>query len=175
LSFFQKNISGYTVDNATETDKRMNIPATFDRTTFRERGHFSNHVTINPVLRLIFDSTSVTVVRRFGTTTHPYSALSTKILKTYTYKPYGGGAGSHIPQTLVTVRGKGISFSFDLSYQFPDFKNGKEIISLIEQYMPIIEETLSLNEVKRKKNKIGIVVLIVLFALFLVLHLLGFW
>ncbi len=153
----------------------MNTPATFNRTTFRERGHFSNHPTLNPVLRLVFDSSSVTVVRRFGTSTHPYSTLSAKIFNTHAYKAYGGGAGSFIPQTLVTIHGKGTSFSFDLSTQFPDFKNGKEIIGLIEQFMPITEETLSLKAVKRKKDKIGVVVLVALFALFWILHLLGFW
>jgi len=153
----------------------MNTPATFNRITFRERGHFSNHFKLNPVLRLVFDSTSMTVVHRFGTSTHPYSKLSAKILKTYTYKPYGGGAGSHIPQTLVTIHGKGTSFSFDLSTQFPDFKNSKEIIALIEQYMPVTEEKLTLKEAKRKENRIGVVVLILLFGLFWLLHLLGFW
>jgi hypothetical protein len=163
------------VENSAETDKRMNTPATFNRTTFRERGHFSNHISINPVLRLVFDSTTVTIVRRFGTATLPYRALSARILKAYTYKPYGGGAGSYIPQTLVTIQGKNTSFSFDLSTQFPDFKNGKEIIALIELYIPVTEEKLSLKEVKRMKDKIGIAVLIVVFILFWVLHLLGFW
>lgn len=153
----------------------MKTPAIFNRTTFRERGHFSNHFTLNPVLRLVYDSSSMTVVRRFGISTLPYNTLSVRILKTYTYKPYGGGAGSYIPQTLVTLHGNDNSFSFDLSGQFPDFKKGREIIALIEQYMPVTEETITLKEVKRRQSRIGVVVLIILFGLFWLLHLLGFW
>ena len=153
----------------------MKTPAIFNRTTFRERGHFSNHFTLNPVLRLVFDSSSLTVIRRGGTSKLPYSTLSAKFIKTHVFKPYGGGAGSYIPQTLVTIQGKNTSYSFDLSGQFPDFKNSKEIIALIEQYMPVTEETLSLKKVKRKKDKIAIFVLTVVFILFWILHLSGFW
>jgi hypothetical protein len=153
----------------------MNIPASFERTSFRKRGHFSNHFTLNPVLRLEFGPSSLTVVRKRGTFDHPYHTLSAEILKTYAYKPYGGGAGSYIPQTLVSIHSNGASFSFDVSNQFPDFKNGKEILELIEQNISVTHKKHALKEVKRRKNFIGIAVLIVILALFWLFHLLGYW
>ena len=102
--------------------------ATFERLSFRERGHFSNHFTLNPVLSLTFGPAALSIVRRSGRTSHPYNTLNVEIIKTFVAKGYGKAAHAYIPQTLVKLSGPAVTCAFDLSQQFPDFRNPEAVM-----------------------------------------------
>lgn len=126
------------------------MSSTFKRLSLKERGHFSNHFTLNPVLRLDFGESSLTIERRSGTITRPYGSLHARVLRTHGAKGYGKAAHAYIPLTLVTIEGEGVSCMFDASAQFPDFPNGPQLLSLVRSKINTTERSESLARVKRR-------------------------
>lgn len=124
--------------------------AIFERLSIRERGHFSNHFTVNPVCRLEFQFSSLVITRRFGNSEQPYDELSAELLNTYTAKGYGKGSYAYIPQTLVTIQGHGFSCRFDASRQFPDFKNSADLQHAIKSNIDTSVRIESLASVKHR-------------------------
>ena len=127
----------------------MNVCA-FERLSIRERGHFSNYFTFNPVLKLEFRSASLLVVRRSGSIEHAYRELNADILKTYKAKGYGKSAHSYIPQTLITIEGPSLSCRFDASAQFADFRYASELLNLVREHIHTTEQDEALVSVKRR-------------------------
>ena len=112
----------------------------FERLSFKERGHFSNAITINPVLRLQFCNEYLKINRRFGSVTFPFNSLHADILKRPIAKGYGGYSSTYMNQTLVTIKAANFKCTFDLSGNFPDFKPAKQVLHLIKQNISFTEK-----------------------------------
>ena len=134
----------------------------FQRLSLRERGHFSNYFTLNPVLRLTFKDGALGVLRRSGYSEYPYASLHAEILKTYSAKGYGKSAYAYIPQTLVTLSSSKFICRFDLSVQFSDFREAPALLFLIKTNLIFLERIETLAVVKRKHATSAFVLVVVL-------------
>ena len=76
------------------------------------------------------------------------------------FKSYGRGSGGYIKQTLVSLKGPRRTYRFDLSGNFPDFKERNEILDLLKTKVATSELRQSLSEVKKKQHIAGAMLLI---------------
>ena len=124
----------------------------FRRQTLKQRGHFSNCFTLRPIKELGFAQEHLRVVVGKQRIEIPYNHLSAQIIERRRYKPYGTGSGGSIKQTLVEITSKDRAFRFDLSAQFPDFKDRKKILALIKGNIGTSTSSEDKKAFKRKQN-----------------------
>jgi len=133
---------------------------TFQRQSLLQRGHFTNHPTFFPVLRLQFGPSDLEVKTPLRRERISYSSLSAEVRERHIFKSYGRGAGGYIKQTLVSLRGPRRTYRFDLSGNFPDFKERTEILDLLRTRVATVESNESLSRVKNKQHFAGAMLLI---------------
>jgi hypothetical protein len=115
---------------------------TFQRQSIKKRGHFSNLPTLFPVLTMTIDSKSISIKRRFlGQVDYPWSSINVEVLKRKYYKGYGGDAFAKFTQSICSIYANGKRYSFDISYNFPDFnhKDTKDIMEKLSHYCEVKE------------------------------------
>lgn len=98
-----------------------------------------------------------------------YSDLSAELFETFTGKGYGAGVGAYIKQLLVKIHTPDDEITFDISAQFPDFKERKEILKLVTEKIKVSKESQSLSDVKKshiKSTAIFLAVLLLIAVLF---------
>lgn len=136
----------------------------FNRVTFFQRGHITNYPTIFPITLIKISEESIELKRLLKSYKFHWNEVDECIIEvSKSYKSYGG-AGANFMQKVLVIRAKNIKFAFDISTNFPDFKNGKEIVDELKKHIEI-------KEVKReysiKLDSIVIIVLIVIIILIL--------
>jgi len=106
---------------------------TFNRLSLQERGHFSNLPTLFPIEKIIVNERGMMIKRRFLQEAHVEWAeiVSVSLIKEKGYKSYGKGAHARctfLTLQIITPNGE---FKIDVSRQFPDFRNGRQLIDII--------------------------------------------
>ena len=113
----------------------------FKRTSFRERGGFSNHVTFFPVREI--EITKQFVVLKVGSTRFRYkwSEIKSAVLKHSTvWRGRGRYAQVKIKTRLFILVAPGKTFKFDLSKQFSDFKDKNKLLDELTRHLNVVEE-----------------------------------
>ena len=62
-----------------------------------------------------------------------------RIIERRKYKAYGKGTGGYIKQRLCIVVAPDTEYKFDLSGQFPDFRNTAGLLSQLKEHTKIVE------------------------------------
>jgi len=135
----------------------------FRRQTLKQRGHFSNYFTLRPIKELGFAEEYLRVFVGKRRIEIPYNQLGARIIERHRYKPYGAGIGGNVKQTLIKITSKDRAFRFDLSAQFPDFKDRKKILALIKSNISTSTSSEDKKAFKRKQNMQFYIAVCVLF------------
>ena len=93
------------------------------------------------------------LTRRTRVICHTYSDLRAELFETFTGKGYGGGVGAYIKQLLVKIHTPDDKIAFDISGEFPDFTERKEILKLVTERIEVSKESQSLSDVKKSHIK----------------------
>ncbi len=122
----------------------------FTRLSLRERGHFSNLPAFRPVRSLEFGDSALTIMRGKRSFSVPYDQARVVIKETYGAKGYGR-AHAWIKLTQVSVlEMSGRAHRFDLSGNFPNFKERQDILSLLRTRCRVQSLVESKAQVQRR-------------------------
>jgi len=120
------------------------------RLSFRERGHFTNYPTLRPVRELQFLPQEMRILQCGRSVSVPYGSLAI-IRESYIAKGYGRAAYAWLKRTLVSVVApNGKRYTFDLSGQFPDFKESVAILEVFKTKFNVEIQKETLKQVKRR-------------------------
>jgi len=110
------------------------------RQTLGERGHFSNYFSLFPVKEIQVDDKGVMIKRRSKCNRYQWSEIKeVRLIYRKKYKPYGAGTGGYIKQRLCVVVAPDFQYKFDLSGQFPDFKDSVSLLKIFSEKVKVVE------------------------------------
>lgn len=140
----------------------------FKRLTFVQRGHITNYPTFFPVMEIGICSGGIIFKRRLKEYKYTWPEIQSVFIETgKSFKSYGGAGGDFMQRVLV-IRTSNHKFAFDISSNFPDFKNGKLIVEELKK-------RLEIKQVKRSRRiqLDSIIVIVFIIVLFVFLKLTG--
>ena len=144
---------------------------TFCRMTFSERGHFPNTLRLWPVTEVATDRDGIALTRRGERRRYRWSDIRrARIWNQEIYKGYGAYASSMmIRRTFEILTVDGRRHVFDVSGDFPDFKNTPQLLRILNSNLVITE-----SPIKRFNHALWISVIAALLVLGVLSKRLGF-
>jgi hypothetical protein len=124
-------------ERAAENPIRTANTVSFTRLTFKQRGHASNHFTLFPVTRLDLSDDGITIWRRARPWTFAWSNVAISIVKRKANKGFGRYSFAKYTQRRCTILAGGKRFVFDVSDQYPDFGQPRELIAELERHATV--------------------------------------
>ena len=116
----------------------------FHRLTLRQRGHLTNVATLSPLQQIEISSSGITFpwsylwLRRLHERRYDWSQLtSARVVRRRRWKAYGRGAGAWIWQRILHLSTVDAKWTVDISGQFPDFANSREILAAINKHIAV--------------------------------------
>jgi hypothetical protein len=114
----------------------------FRRMGIRERGHFSNYPTLWPVKEIVITNDGIALRKGAKNFKFKWQDISSAvILKRRKEKAYGKGATTEFLQKLFELRVAGMTFRFDVSSNFPDFKYPDLLVAELRKHLKLEEKT----------------------------------
>ncbi len=120
-----------------------------DRLSFRDRGHFSNYLTLRPVTKIRIFKDKICITKRGKERCYFWSQIEDCRIETNkAYKGYGMAAAVEITQKTMALKTPDGTYKFDVSSQMPDFGYGKLLVIELRRHLVI-------REVKIKKQPVN--------------------
>ncbi|NOT13806.1 MAG: hypothetical protein HOP23_18615 [Methylococcaceae bacterium] len=104
----------------------------------RERGHFSNIFSLRPIKEIEVSDTGLTVTQCGKKYKFDWPEVNSAcIVMKDRYKSYGTGTAAKFIQKTFIIKMPDKTFMFDVSTNFPDFKNNDQLLRLLGEYLQI--------------------------------------
>lgn len=125
-----------------ERDSRLIVsvdkPVRFRRMSIRERGHFSNIFMLWPVKEIEISDANFSITQGGKTYKFDWNQVSSaRIVIRDRYKSYGTGTAAKFTQKTFMLIVANKEFKFDVSTNFPDFKNNDQLLNLLMKYLQV--------------------------------------
>ncbi|MDP2393018.1 MAG: hypothetical protein Q8Q45_16655 [Methylococcaceae bacterium] len=137
-------VSDYSYEEITkmEQDSRpivsVDNPVRFRRMSIRERGHFSNIFTLWPVKEIKISDANFSITQGGKIYQFDWNQVSSaRIVIRDRYKSYGTGTAAKFTQKTFILIVENKEFKFDVSTNFPDFKNNDQLLNLLMKHLQI--------------------------------------
>ncbi len=113
-------------------------PILFRRMSLRERGHFSNIFALRPVKEIEISGTGFSITQGGKISKFAWTEVSSAhIVMKDRYKSYGTGTAAKFIQKIFILNVSSKTFKFDVSANFPDFKNNDQLLNLLQKYLHV--------------------------------------
>lgn len=124
-------------------------PLNFKRMSMRERGHFSNLFSFWPVKEIDLSDEYISITRGRKKYTYRWQDVCyAKVVIKDAYKSYGTGTAAKFTQKTFVLQTQERSFQFDVSSNFPDFKNSSQLLAELLKRLDVQEVDLRKNASK---------------------------
>ncbi len=137
-------VSDYSYDEIIEMeqDSRLIVsadkPVRFRRMSIRERGHFSNIFTLWPVKEIEISDANLSISQGRKIYKFDWNQVSSaRIVIKDKYKSYGTGTAAKFTQKTFILIVANKEFKFDVSTNFPDFKNNDQLLNLLMKHLQV--------------------------------------